>query len=71
MKPIKVISVTEAARIMTEYGYPMNPQKLRLGLQQGVYPFGVCIKMSDWCYDIFEWQLLKWLSEQAGEQEKA
>ena len=71
MKPIKVISVTEAARIMTEHGYPMNPQKLRVGLQQKAFPFGVAINMKQWEYDIFEWQLLKYLDERAGEQEKA
>lgn len=71
MKLIHVISVNEAARIMTEHGYPMTPQKLRLGLQQKAFPFGVAINMKQWDYDIFEWQLLQYLDERAGEQEKA
>lgn len=71
MKQIHVISVTEAARIMTDHGYPMNPQKLRLGLQQGAYPFGVAINMKQWDYDIFEWQLLQYLDERAGDVQEA
>lgn len=42
-KMIEVIFVNEACKILAEYGYSITPQKLRLGLTQGVYPFGDAI----------------------------
>jgi hypothetical protein len=41
----------------------MNPQTLRLALQQGLFPFGVAVKTSEnrYTYKIFENRLEKYL----------
>lgn len=41
----------------------MNPQTLRLALQQGLFPFGVAVKTSEnrYTYKIFETRLEKYL----------
>lgn len=44
---MKSLTITEAADLM---GIP--PQLLRMGLQQGRFPFGVAVKMKRWAYYI-------------------
>ena len=68
-KMIEVISVNEACKILAEYGYNITPQKLRLGLTQGVYPFGDAIKFKQWDFDVYKHLLLKWIRERATTSE--
>ena len=60
---IRVIGTKEACRILGEHGMSTTPNKIGLGLQQGVYPFGVAIKMTEWSYEIYENLLMKWIKE--------
>lgn len=52
------MTVIEAAKILN-----INPQTLRLALQQGLFPFGVAIKTSEnrYTYKIFTERLEKYL----------
>lgn len=68
-KMIEVISVNEACKILAEYGYSITPQKLRLGLTQGVYPFGDAIQFKQWDFDIYKHLLLKRIRERATTSE--
>ena len=63
---INVISTKRACEILAEHGVKTDPQKLGLGLQQKVYPFGVAIQMGRWVYEIYEHLLYKWIEERAG-----
>lgn len=65
MPKIRVIGTDEAVKILAEHGMTTTRGKLGLGLQQGVYPFGVAIKMSEWCYEIYYNMLMKWIEERA------
>jgi hypothetical protein len=58
--------VEEAAKLLK-----MNPQTLRLALQQGLFPFGVAVKTSPnrYTYKIFPKRLIKYL--EGGDYEKA
>lgn len=62
---IKVIKAERAAEILKEHGYhDANAEKIKMGLAQGVFPFGQAIKMSkNTVYDIYENLLLKWIAE--------
>lgn len=67
MKPqIRVITTKRACEILAEYGMKTDPQKLGLGLQQRVYPFGVAIQSGRWIYEIYEHKLMDWIRETAG-----
>ena len=46
------------------------PQKLGLGLQQRVYPFGVAIEAGRWIYEIYLNLLLKWIKERTMTMEE-
>lgn len=51
------ISVKEAARILNK-----SQQFIRIGLQQGVLPIGVAVKMSNkWTYHISRKKLLEYI----------
>lgn len=63
---IKVISTKQACKILAEHGLQTDPNKLGLGLQQGVYPFGVAIKSTRWIYEIYYHLLIEWIRERAG-----
>ncbi len=62
---IKVISTAKACEILAEHGMKTTQNKLGLGLQQRVYPFGVAIKMTEWVYEIYENLLLDWIRERS------
>ena len=63
---IKVISTQRAVEILKEHGMSTDPQKMGLGLQQKVYPFGVAIHDNRWMYEIYENLLMKWIAERSG-----
>ena len=52
----KKLTVKEAAELMG-----VTPQFLRLGLQQGRFPFGTAVKFRRWSYYINAEQFYKWL----------
>ncbi len=62
---IKVIKAERAAEILKEHGYKdANAEKIKMGLVQGVFPFGQAIHMSkSTVYDIYENLLFKWIAE--------
>ena len=66
---IKVINTREACEILKEHGLKTDPDKLGLGLQQKVYPFGVAIKSSRWIYEIYLNLLMKWIAERTIQED--
>lgn len=67
MKMIKILTISQACRILKEHGFEVSPNHLGVGLQQGVYPFGVAIKMTEWVYEIYDVLLHKWIDERSEE----
>lgn len=70
MKLMKILTVNEACRILTEHGFWVSPAHLWADLQQGVYPFGVAIQMKQWVYEIYDTLLYKWIDERSAEREE-
>ena len=60
---IRVISMKRACEILAEHGLKTDPNKLGLGLQQKVYPFGVAIHDKRWIYEVYENLLRQWIAE--------
>ena len=64
MGKIETLTPQEATEILRRYGMRISPDVLRLGLQQGVYPFGVYIAGNGSpIYQIFRKQFNEWISE--------
>ena len=68
MKMMKILTITEACRILTEHGFSVSPAQLGLGVQQGVYSFGVAIKSQQWIYEIYDVLLYRWIDERSTER---
>lgn len=62
-KMIETLTVQEACEELRLLGMSVSPEKLREGIQQGVYPFGTCVKLKTNTYDIFRVLFNKWIEE--------
>lgn len=62
---IEIMSADKATEILRNEGVRISPETVRLGIQQGVFPFGDCV-MKDgrisWCY-IYANKLEKWIRD--------
>lgn len=57
------MKVSECAKLLDK-----SPQFVRIGLQRGVLPFGVAIKMSSrWTYHISEEKVYEYLGKKKGD----
>lgn len=63
---VETLTLEEATLVMRGEGIKMSKDTLKKGIQQGFFPFGVCIERDDgkapWCY-IFTVQLEDWMNE--------
>lgn len=68
---INVITAERAAEILKAHGYSTaNGNKVKQGIAQGVFPFGVAVQMSKHCvYDIWEESLMNWISERESKED--
>lgn len=63
---IETITPRQAAEILRSNGMSITAETLGAGLQQGVYPFGVCVKLErSPVYQIFKPLLEKWIDERS------
>lgn len=65
---VKTMSITEAADIMRQAGIRGSAERVKFGIQQGVYPWGECIQMqnSPQCV-VYSKLFFKWLEERGEE----
>lgn len=68
---IPTLTPDEAVRILRDLGMKISPENLRLGIQQGVYPFGVYIETKNQhpVYQIFRKLFDAWIEERAEDDE--
>lgn len=67
--PLKIETMTpeEAAAAMRELGLRCSAEKIRDGIEQGKYPFGVCINMDRREFEIYRALFDRWVKERAME----
>lgn len=66
--PLKIETMTpeETAAAMRDLGLRSSAQKIRDGIEQGKYPFGVCINMERREFEIYKALFDNWVSERAA-----
>lgn len=67
---IQTYSAAEAAEILRAAGMHISAETVRLGLEQGVFPFGLVVHSSEGkprCY-VFAGKLHSWMQEMEGEK---
>ena len=68
---IVIISISEAVKILREYGMNISDAHLRAGIECEAYPFGVCIPMAkSKTYEIYKPLLMDWIEERSMKAEK-
>lgn len=68
MRKIETLTPEKAAVYLRNMGLSTTAETLRQGISQGVYPFGVAIRLEkSVVYQIFLRQLDDWISERAVE----
>ena len=68
MQIISTMTPQSAAEYLRERGMSISPDTLRRGIEQGVYPFGLCIKTDgSSVYQIFKRLLDEWIAERGAE----
>ena len=53
----------EVSVVLRSYGVKTSPYKIREGLKQGAYPFGVYIQMTSPVYEIYTKKFVSWCEE--------
>lgn len=63
---MNVIKVDKAVEILKAHGYKTaNVNKIKAGIEQGLFPFGVAVHLDHTVYDIFEPLLMDWIKERS------
>ena len=65
METIRTLNLNEAVERLRESGMSIGAMVLGDGIEQGVFPFGVCIKRDKRNFLIFEKLLDAWIAERA------
>lgn len=60
---IETMTVQQVYEEMKELGIHTSPYKIRAGISQGKYPFGVCISMKTQEFEIYRSQFDQWVAE--------
>ena len=68
---VRTIPVAEAVKEMRAAGIHVTEDKVRVGIEQGVYPWGDCIRMRSPEYTVYYKLFSQWLRERGEMQEAA
>ena len=67
---IETFTVRDAAAYLREHGMRISAEPLSAGLEQGVYPFGICIRLErSPVYQIFKRLLDEWIAERETKED--
>lgn len=68
---VKTMSVEETVDIMRQAGIRCSSDRIRFGIQQGIYPWGECVQMQNAPSTIVYSKLFfKWLEERGEKVEE-
>ena len=60
---VRTMTVTEAAKMMREAGIRISEDRVRAGIEQGVYAWGDCVKMRCPEYTVYQKLFNQWMKE--------
>ena len=65
---VETVTTAEAAEVMRTAGISISAETVRNGIEQGVFPFGVCIQGEKRkVYQVYKVLLLGWLKDRASD----
>ena len=63
---LSTVTPDEATELIRGAGVQICTQTLRAGIEQGVFPFGVCIQQDKRIFIISKKKLIEWIAEFCG-----
>ena len=60
------VTPEEATKIIRDAGVQIGTETLRAGIEQGMFPFGICIVQNKRIFLISKKKLTEWISEFCG-----
>ena len=67
MTTVKTLTINETLERLRAHGVAMGPEILSMGIEQGAFPFGVCVHKDRRNFFIFERLLDEWIAARAVE----
>lgn len=65
MGTLKTLGINETLDRLREHGMSIGQDVLSDGIEQGVFPFGICVREKKRNFFIFEKLLDEWIAERA------
>jgi hypothetical protein len=65
MEQIRTLNINETIDRLRENGLSIGQKVLSDGIEQGKFPFGVCVRQKKRNFIIFEKKLNEWIAERA------
>ena len=60
---LQTMTVADAVKTMREAGIKSSPDRVMAGIEQGVYPWGDCIKLRSPEYTVYRKMFEQWMKE--------
>ena len=57
------MTVTDAVKAMRDAGIRSSPDRVMAGIEQGVYPWGDCVKLRSLEYTVYRKMFEQWMKE--------
>lgn len=69
---IETLNINETTELLRSLGMKISPETLQQGIEQGIFPFGSCVrsKKGNPVYFIYRVFLDQWISERAGRKKE-
>lgn len=65
---VRTMTVQQAAKAMREAGISISDDRVRAGIEQGVYPWGDCVKMRSPEYMVYCKLFDNWMKARAEDE---
>ena len=66
---IRTLNINELYALMRELGVSTSQTKLGDAIEQGKYPFAICVQQKNRNFEIYEKKLREWIIERADSDE--
>lgn len=60
---VRTMTVADAVKVMRDAGIKSSPDRVMAGIEQGVYPWGDCIKLRSPEYTVYQKMFEQWMKE--------
>ena len=68
-EPVDIINPAQATEVLRAQGWKISPEMVRMGVQQGQFPWGTCIMKGGTPRTfVYVQPMMRWIQSQKGER---